>query len=154
MSEIVEKIDNTALKFNQGSIVFFTGLAFLLNIYWLVALVGIVLLLDTIVPGTGLFKLIYKVVAKPSGLLKPHIIEESKTPHQFAQGMGGIFLLISFSFLHFLGLTVLGWVLSFIVIALAFINLTLNFCAGCFIYFQIQKIKLSYTKSAAESKNA
>lgn len=154
MDEIVEKIDNTALKFNQGSIVFFTGLAFLLNVYWLVAVVGIILLLDTVVTGTGLFKLFYKVVVKPLGILKPNIIEESKTPHQFAQGMGGIFLLISFSFLQFFGLTVLGWALSFIVIALAFVNLTANFCAGCFIYFQIQKIKLSYTKSAAESKDA
>ncbi len=154
MSEIAEKIDNTALKFNQGSIVSFTGLAFLLNVYWLVALVGIILLLDTAVPGTGLFKLIYKLVAKPLGLLKPNIVEESKTPHQFAQGMGGIFLLLSFSFLQFFGLTVLGWALSFIVIALAFVNITVNFCTGCFIYFQIQKIKLSYTKSAAESKNA
>jgi hypothetical protein len=162
MNEIIEKvdrfgsrrIDTTALKFNQGSIVFFTGLAFLLNVYWLVAVVGIILLLDTIVSGTGLFKLTYKLVVKPLGLLKPNIVKESKTPHQFAQGMGGIFLLISFSFLQFLGLTFLGWILSFIVIALAFVNLSLNFCAGCFIYFQLQKIKLSYAKYAAESKNA
>lgn len=154
MEKTIEKIDRTSLKFNQGCIVIFTGLAFLLNVYWLVALVGAVLLIDTIIPGTGLFKLFYKNIVKPLKLLKPNISEESKAPHQFAQGMGGTFLLISFVLLQYFDLTFIGWGLSFIVIALAFVNITLDFCMGCFIYFQVEKLKLSTGSSITENKNA
>ncbi len=147
-----EKIDKTSLKFNQGCIVVFTSLAFLLNNYWLVAFVGVVLLMDTLISGIGLFKLVYKHIAKPLKILNPNISIENKAPHQFAQGLGGSFLLLSFFLLQFLGSAFFGWAVSFIVIALAFVNLTLDFCAGCFIYFQIQKIKLSVTLT--ENKNA
>ncbi len=154
MNQIIEKIDKTSLKFNQACIVLFTSLAFLLNTAWIAALVGIVLLLDTLIPGTGLFKLLYKNIIKPLKLLKPDIIEESSSPHRFAQGLGGSFLLLSFILVQYTGLIFIGWALSFIVIALAFINLTLDFCAGCFIYFQLQKLKLSSTSSITGNKNA
>ncbi len=154
MTHPIEKIDKTSLKFNQACIVLFTALAFLLNTAWLAALVGVLLLLDTLVPGTGLFKLLYKNIIKPLKLLKPDIIEESSSPHRFAQGLGGSFLLLSFILVQYTGLIFIGWALSFIVIALAFINLTLDFCAGCFIYFQLQKLKLSSTSSITGNKNA
>jgi Domain of unknown function (DUF4395) len=152
--ETIAKIDLTSLKFNQACIIIFTSLAYLLNIYWLVAFVGLVLSLDTLIPGTGLFKLTYKNIVKPLKFLKPNVSEESKTPHQFAQGMGGIFLLVSYFLLQYSGFTLIGWGISFIVIAFAFINLSLNFCAGCFIYFQLQKIKVSSSSSSlTENKN-
>jgi Domain of unknown function (DUF4395) len=154
MNKLNEKIDKTSLKFNQACIVIFTGLAFLLNIDWLAAIVGVILLLDTLIPGTGLFKLFYKNIVKPLNLLKPNISEESKKPHQFAQGLGGTFLILSFILLQYLGLLFIGWGLSLIVIAFAFINLTLDFCAGCFIYFQLQKLRLSTASSITENKNA
>ena len=152
MDNINEKIDKTSLKFNQGCIVIFTSLAFLLNIYWLVAFVGVILLLDTLIPGTGLFKLFYKHIVKSLKILNPNISAESKAPHQFAQGLGGLFLLLSFILLQYFGYIFFGWVISFIVIALAFVNLTLDFCLGCFIYFRIQKIRMS--ASLTENKNA
>jgi hypothetical protein len=148
------KIDRTALKFNQGSIVLLTGLAFLLDIPWLAAFVAAVLLIDTIIPGTGLFKLLYKHIVKPSGLLKPDPAEESPAPHRFAQGLGGIFLTAAFICLQIFSLTALGWILSLIVVALAFINLTLNFCAGCFLYFQIQRLRSPSASDLSGSENA
>ena len=153
MKNSIEKIDRKSLKFNQSCIVIFTSLAFLLNVYWLVVFVGAVLLFDNLIPGTGLFKLFYKNVVKPLKILKPKISEESKTPHQFAQGLGGTFLIISFILLQYFDQIFLGWTLSFIVIALAFINLTLDFCAGCFIYFQLEKLKISFSSSITENKN-
>ena len=148
------KIDRTALKFNQGSIVLLTGLAFLLDIPWLAAFVAAVLLIDTLIPGTGLFKLLYKQVAKPAGLLKPDPADESPAPHRFAQGVGAIFLTAAFFSLSVFNLQILGWTLALIVVALAFINLTLNFCAGCFIYFQFEKLKNSTGTDLTRSENA
>ena len=148
------KIDRTALKFNQGSIVLLTGIAFLLDIPWLTAVVAAVLLIDTIIPGTGLFKLLYKHVVKPAGLLKPDPAEENPAPHRFAQGLGAIFLTAAYFSLTVLSLQILGWTLALIVVALAFINLTLNFCAGCFIYFQIEKLRASSRTDLSRSENA
>lgn len=134
-----KKLDGNALKFNQGSIVVLTAAAFLLQQSWLVAFVMVVLLVGTIFPGAGIFKLVYFNIVRPSGIIKPKIVNEDSAPHQFAQGLGGVFLLFSFAALE-LGQPVLGWGLALIVLALALVNLTVNFCLGCYIYFQMNKM--------------
>ena len=55
-------------------------------------------------------------------------------------GMGAVVLLIATISL-FAGAQVLGWGLSFVVIALAAVNLFFGFCAGCFVYFQLQRLR-------------
>lgn len=59
-------------------------------------------------------------------------------PHQFAQAMGSVFLFAAFAALIG-GAETLGWVLTWLVAALAFVNLTVQFCAGCFVYFQLDR---------------
>ena len=147
------KLDRSAIKFNQGSIVVLTAIAFLLNIPLIVAFTSLVMLIGTIFPKAGLFKLVYKYIAKPAGIIKPNIVEEDNSPHQFAQGLGGIFLAVSFIALT-AKLVILGWILAFIVLVLAFINLTINFCAGCFIYFQLYKLGILKSKNEIRNENA
>jgi hypothetical protein len=69
-------------------------------------------------------------------MLKANVIDDDPQPHLFAQGLGGIFLVLSTAAL-WLGLPVVGWTLAALVIALAAINLFLGFCLGCFIYYQL-----------------
>jgi hypothetical protein len=138
------KIDQTALKFNQACIIVLLAWAFLFNWSWLVALVAAVMLVGTFLPEAGLFKQFYARVLRPNGLLKPNVVADDPQPHLFAQGVGGLFLLLaSFSFLA--GWSLLGWVLTGIVIALAAVNLLFGFCMGCFIYYQLGRrgLKLS-----------
>jgi hypothetical protein len=130
------KVDQTALKFNQASIILLLVLAFLLDAAWLVAFVAAVMVVGTLWPGAGLFKQIYARGLKPAGVLKANVIDDDPQPHLFAQGLGGIFLVLSAAAL-WLGLPVVGWTLAAIVIALAAINLFLGFCLGCFIYYQL-----------------
>lgn len=130
------KVDQTALKFNQASIILLLVLAFLLDAAWLVAFVAAVMVVGTLWPGAGLFKQIYARGLKPAGVLKANVIDDDPQPHLFAQGLGGIFLVLSVAAL-WLGLPVVGWTLAAIVIALAAINLFLGFCLGCFIYYQL-----------------
>jgi len=139
MQEKISRVDRSALKFNQGAIVVFTAIAFIFNYTWLIAFVALILLIGTLFPKVGLFKLIYFNSFKRYGIIKPDIVEENNTQHLFAQGLGGIFLAISFILLKYLNQQFIGWTLSLLVLALAFINLTLNFCAGCFIYFQLNR---------------
>lgn len=138
---MVKKVDTTALKFNQASIITLTLLGFLFSQPILVVFVGLVLALGTILPGAALFKQIYLKWLKPNNILKANVIDDDPAPHQFAQGVGAIFLLAG-SIALFAGAVVLGWTLAWIVIILAAVNLVFNFCAGCFVYFQLDKIGL------------
>ncbi|MBK8046443.1 MAG: DUF4395 domain-containing protein [Anaerolineales bacterium] len=132
------KIDQTALKFNQASIIFLLLLAFVLNSAWLVAFVATVMLVGTIWPDAGLFKWFYARVLKPAGWLKPHPIADEPQPHLFAQGLGGFFLVLSVLAL-LIGWNVVGWALALMVVVLAGVNLFLGFCLGCFLYFQFAR---------------
>ena len=139
---MVKKVDTTALKFNQASIIILTLLAFLLNQPLLVLFVGLVMAVGTLFPEAALFKQIYNKLLKPSNLLKPNIIEDDPAPHQFAQGVGALFLLASTVALYFMDNALLGWTLAWIVIILAAVNLVFGFCAGCFVYYQLHKVGL------------
>jgi len=152
MSYKISKLDRSALKFNQASIVVLTAVAFLFNIPWLIIFTSAVMLIGTIFPYAGLFKLVYKYIVKPIGIVKPNIVEEDNSPHQFAQGLGGIFLSVSFVAL-IAKFIILGWILAFIVLALAFINLTVNFCAGCYIYFQLHKFGVLQSKTETRNEH-
>jgi hypothetical protein len=131
-------VDHTALRFNQASIIVLLLLAFLFNWAWMALFVGVVMAIGTIWPRAGLFKLIYARGIKPLGLLKadPHI--DKPHPHLFAQGLGAIFLLMA-ALLFAAGASIVGWILTAIVIVLAAINLFAGFCMGCFIYYQLAR---------------
>ena len=133
------KVDQTALRFNQASIIFLLVVAFVADWPWLVALVAIVMLIGTVLPDAGLFKTFYTRYLKPAGILKPNLVADAPQPHLFAQGVGGIFL--AFSTLAFLlGQPAAGWALAGIVVVLAAVNLFLGFCLGCFMYYQLARI--------------
>ena len=134
------QVDRTALRVNQAFIIGFLALAFVLDQPWLVAFVFAVMALGTAFPQAALFQRIYRDVLRPAGLLKPDLHDEDAAPHRFAQGMGAAVLLIA-TIALFAGAQVLGWGLSFVVIALAAVNLFFGFCAGCFVYFQLQRLR-------------
>jgi len=139
---MVKRVDQTALKFNQAAIITFTLLGFIFERPYLVLFVGLVLAIGTIAPEWALFKQIYLKLLKPNKLLKPKIIKDDPTPHQFAQGVGAFFLLVSSSVLLVFGNAIVGWSLAWIVIILAGVNLFFGFCAGCFVYYQLDKVGL------------
>ena len=136
------RVDVTAIKFSQGSIVSLILLGFLLDQPWLVAFVGVVLAIGTIWPQATLFKLFYHRILEPAGLLKPNVIEDDPLPHRFAQGMAATFLLLASLLLFILNAPVLGWGLAGLVAVLAGVNLVFSFCAGCFTYYQLARLGL------------
>jgi hypothetical protein len=133
------KVDQSALKVNQGFIIGLLLLAFVLDAVWLVAFVGVVMLLGTAVPALSLFKRIYQHGLKPAGIVEPHVVPDNPEPHRFAQGFGGV--VVALAVLALLaGQTILGWALAGLVVVLAALNLFLGFCAGCFLYYQLNKL--------------
>jgi len=136
---MVKKVDVTALKFNQASIILFTLLGFLFNQPLLVLLVGLVMAIGTIYPPAALFKWVYLHLFKANKILRPNIIDDDPAPHRFAKGVGALFMLAGSVALFALPGSAVGWVLAWIVIVLAAVNFVFSFCAGCFVYFQLEK---------------
>jgi hypothetical protein len=75
-------------------------------------------------------------------LWKPRVVEDDPAPHRFAQSIGAIFLIAASLVLVLTHLTMLGWILDLIVFVLAGINLTVGFCAGCFVYYHLGRLGL------------
>src|SRR6266852_2109277 len=135
-------VDHSALKVNQTGIVAtvlvaFIGSAFYRPLLVLIPLLAIVLLVGTFAPQLALFKQFYFKVLKPRGIVKPRPVQDRPEPHNFAQGLGGVFLAVSSVLL--LPVTFLGLALALLVAVLAFVNLAFGYCLGCQIYYQLGK---------------
>lgn len=133
-----QTLDHSALKFNQISIITLTLLGFILDQPFFPLFVAVVLIAGSFNSNFALFKMTYKYVIKPLKVLKPNLLEDIPAPHEFAQLLGGIVLGFG-CLLLYTGSPFLGWIFTWIVIALAAANLFLGFCAGCFVYYQLRK---------------
>ncbi|WP_376789587.1 DUF4395 domain-containing protein [Thermoflexus sp.] len=136
---VERKVDHTALKFNQASIITLNLLGWILNQPALVAFVALVMLVGTAAPGAALFQQIYFRILRPRGWLRPRVLTDNPEPHRFAQGLGGT-VLAGGAIALFLGYPVIGWALTWVVIVLAALNLFFGFCAGCFVYYQLNRL--------------
>jgi hypothetical protein len=135
-------VDHSALKVNQAGIIVtvlvaFIGSALYRPLLVLIPLLAVVLLVGTFSPQLALFKQLYFKVLKPRGIVKPRLVQDRPEPHNFAQGLGGVFLAVASIFL--LPLTVVGLALALLVAVLAFVNFAFGYCVGCQIYFQLAK---------------
>ena len=138
----IPRVDTHLAKFSQASVVLLTGLAFLLNLPIIVPLTALIMALSVLSPSVSLFRLVYTSVAIPLRILKPRIVEDDPAPHRFAQGVGATFLIAATLVLYLTNATAVGWGLDLIVFVLAGINLTVGFCAGCFVYYHLGRIGL------------
>ncbi|MGD2027434.1 MAG: DUF4395 domain-containing protein [Anaerolineales bacterium] len=142
----LQKVDHAALRTNQAFIIALSVLAFILNLPFMAGFVGAVMLLGTLTRQPG-FAFAYWRVLKPLGWVQPDVIADNPEPHRFAQGFGSVVLLGGAVFL-FLEIYVLGWILVWVVIALAALNLFGGFCVGCAMYYWLNRLKVpGFTKS-------
>jgi general stress protein CsbA len=133
-------VDRNALKTNQIFIIALLAIGFLLSSPWVVAIVCAIMLIGTIAPQAALFQRIHRDILVPNNITKKDLHNEDPAPHRFAQGMGGSVLLIA-TIALLAGASALGWGLTFLVIALAAVNVLFGFCAGCFVFFQLQRLR-------------
>lgn len=136
-------VDENALKTNQVFIVATVAIAFLLGAErgaWLIALLALCMSIGVLSPGNGPIQLFYRRMLTPLGIVKPQREPGNAEPHRFAQAMGATCLSLS-AILLALGFDLLGWVLGFVVLALALVNLLFGFCTGCFLYLQFGRLR-------------
>jgi hypothetical protein len=143
----LEPIDHSALKVNQLLIIILLLIAFIFNVPVLVALVSGLMLGGSLLWKRPAFGWVYHRVLKPLGWVKPDAIPDHREPHLFAQGVGGTFLAAS-ALTLFSGFSGVGWILSWIVIALAALNVFGGFCLGCAMYYWFNRFGIpGFTQS-------
>ena len=140
MAQPLQKVDHSALRTNQAFIIGLNIAAFVANLPWLAALVALVMALGTALRAPG-FGFVYKRLFKPLGWLKPDGIQDNPEPHRFAQGFGTVVLAGGVAALWG-GATALGWTLVWVVVALAALNLFAGFCAGCAVYYWLNRLRV------------
>ena len=132
-------IDQSAMTVNQFCIIGLPAIGFVFETAWPLFFTALCMSIGLVVHKWQPFTLLYKHVVKPLGLIKPQPRPDDPAPHRFAHLLGAIFLFIAAGCL-FLGYTVLGWTLCWIVVFLAQLNLQSHFCVGCFIYLHMTRI--------------
>jgi hypothetical protein len=137
--QILPQVDHTAIKVSQTITMLLLVTAFILDNWFLAAFVAGVNMVGAAIPALSLFSLIYRHLFKASGLVKPHLVPDYPEPHRFAQGFSGVTTALS-AVLVWDGVTALGWALSWLVIVLANLNVFACFCAGCFTYYQLNRL--------------
>jgi hypothetical protein len=150
---IERKVDHSALRTNQAFIIGLLIVAFVLDAKWLVAFVAAVMLIGTIFPRMALFKAVYWYLLKPLKIARPDVRRDNPEPHLFAQGVGGVVLLIA-TLAFAANAPVPGWALSWIVVALAALNLFVGICVGCLMYYWFNRLGVPGFKYArVEARN-
>ncbi len=139
-TDALQKVDHSALKTNQITIILLNTVGFVLNLPLLAVLVAVVMGIGTLlkVPGFGF---IYKNLLKPRGWMKPDVLDDNPEPHRFAQFLGVIFMGAG-SLALYTGATTPGWSLVWVVSALAALNAFGGFCVGCAVYYWLGQIKI------------
>jgi len=133
------KVDHSALRTNQAFIIGLLAIGFVFDARWLVAFVAAVMLIGTALPGAGLFKAVYFYALKPLKIVRPDVKADNPEPHLFAQGVGGL-VLAAATLTFALGAAAVGWVLAWVVIVLAALNLFAGICVGCLMYYWFNQL--------------
>src|SRR3990172_898429 len=132
-------VDHSALRVNQAMIIALLGAAYVAAVPWLSPFVGAVMLVGSALGRPGFLE-VYRLL-RAARLLRPDVYQDHPEPHRFAQALGGLVLAGAMgAFLT--GLPDVGWILTWVVVALAGLNLFGGFCAGCAVYYWLARFKL------------
>ena len=140
----VPRVDTHLAKFSQACTVALSALAFAFQQPVIVLILAIIMTLATLFPTTvSPYRLLYRGIVLQLGLWKPRVVEDDPAPHRFAQGVGAVFLIAATLVLYLTNAYAVGWTLDIIVFVLAGINLTVGFCAGCFVYYHLGRLGIT-----------
>jgi hypothetical protein len=142
----VVAFDRSVLKVNQMILMVAIVLGYVIGlaypgIAWILPVLAVMMLAAVASPSLNIPRILYTQVLRPSGIVKPRIVQEDPAPHRFAQLLGGVFLAAASIFV-ITDLLLVAWVLAWIVAALAFLNFAFNICVGCIMYAQLVRMGL------------
>jgi hypothetical protein len=131
--------DRSALRFGQISLITVLAIGFVLGIQAFIVVGAFMLGAALVAPRVAPQLLLYRALVS-RGVVRTEIHDEDPTPHRFAQKMG-FGVLVAGVIASILGLSTVAWGAAIMVIALALINVTTGFCAGCFVHAQLARLR-------------
>jgi hypothetical protein len=131
--------DRNALRFGQISLISVLVLGYVFNLPYAIYVGALMLFSALVIPSWAPQLLLYRVFVH-NNWTQTAIYDEDPAPHQFAQQMGLGVLVIGIV-ASIVGSLTIAWGATLVVIALALLNVTTGFCAGCFVYAQIAKLR-------------
>lgn len=139
-----ELFDVTARRFHQWSVIALSALAFALDGPTggaLMLVVGLIMVAGRFWDEVDLFRLIYRGVLKPSGLLREHMVTEDRATRRVARVLGGS-AQIAAGALLIAGIApaVAGGLVAVIGVMIA-LDAALDFCALCFVVHQVRRVQ-------------
>ena len=136
-----QPVDQNELRTNQVLGAGVLVCAAVLGRWELVAFQAGVLLLATVQPRLSPYRVVYRMLLLPLGLIQPDRRNDHLAAHRFASLLGFL-ITTTASYLLMTGHTQLGWSLVWLVITLTAIAV-LGWCAGCFMYYALHRLGLT-----------
>jgi len=133
------RFDRNALRFGQISLISVLVLGYVFNLPYAIYVGALMLFSALVIPSWAPQLIIYRVFVR-NNWTQTVIYDEDPAPHQFAQQMG-LGVLVIGTVASIVGSLTVVWGAALVVIALALLNVTTGFCAGCFVYAQIAKLR-------------
>ncbi len=137
MSTPLKAVDHSALQTSMAVRLGVLLAVFVTDQTWLIPILAILMLVGT-ARGKPEFTFVYRALRK-ANWIRPELIQDNPEPHRFALGVGGAFL-AGATLAYGSGSPTVGWVLTWIVIALVGLNLFGGFCVGCAVYYWLNRI--------------
>lgn len=143
----VQLLDDNRFKTGFSLTIVLLLTAFVIDAWQLVAFVVLSQFLGAAEAPFAPYRLFYRYIARPSGLVKPNFQPDHPEPHRFAMlvaalcDLSGILAILA-------GAPVLGWALIWFVIILANLRVWIGFCLGCWFYYQLGRLGVpGFTKA-------
>ena len=138
--QIQTTVDHSAIKTGQLLSIAILIAALALNRWELVAILAVIFLITALINPLGPFVLVYRLLLKPIGAVKPDVRIDNLQPHLFGQAVGAASAAIA-AFALYEGFAYAGWILVLVLIALTAISFR-GWCIGCFLYYQLNRMGL------------
>lgn len=133
-------VDHSAIKTGQLLSIAMLITALVLDRWEIVGILAVIFLITALINPLGPFVLVYRLLLKPIGAVKPDMRIDNLQPHLFGQAVGAVSAAIA-AFALYAGYTYAGWILVCVLIVLTAISFK-GWCIGCFLYYQMNRMGL------------
>jgi hypothetical protein len=133
--------DITARKTHQWAMLALLAVGFLVGepaSIVLVALAGAIMFLGRLWWQFDVVRQIVWRALEPWGILRRYEAHEDRETRRIARTIGGVVWLVS-AVLIAVGATTVGWILTGLIAVMVLLDATVDFCALCFIFSQLER---------------
>jgi hypothetical protein len=131
--------DRSAQRFTQITLITLLAIGFIAGSTVNLMIAAIMLGMTMIAPSYAPQLIAYRALVR-ANVLRTERVNEDPAPHRFAQQVGFGVLIIGVV-AGSIGALTFAWGAGLLVLTLALINVTTGFCAGCFMYAQLARLR-------------